>query len=94
MVKVIETSISVDDDNNIFDHQSRVVEVESWSSYLEEYQRCESVYREDAIGTLMSGVSLPKKCKISKFECDATHAMCHLISKDGWQSKKLMYLIR
>jgi len=33
MIKVIETNLSLDSYDNIVDHQSRVIEVESWERF-------------------------------------------------------------
>lgn len=46
MIQVIETNLSIDKDNIIIDHQSRIVEVEDWDTYckaFEEYNG-EAVY--------------------------------------------------
>ena len=46
MIQVIETNLSIDKDNIIRDHQSRIVEVEDWDTYckaFEEYNG-EAVY--------------------------------------------------
>ena len=46
MIQVIETNLSIDKDDTIRDHQSRIVEVEDWDTYckaFEEYNG-EAVY--------------------------------------------------
>lgn len=34
MVEVIETNLFADNDNKIYDHQSRIIEVEDWGYIL------------------------------------------------------------
>lgn len=38
MVEVIETNIFVDNDNRIYDHQSRIIEVEDWDTYCNAFE--------------------------------------------------------
>ena len=45
MNRIIETNISIDDKVQIADHQSRIIQVESWESYLEEIKSGETKYR-------------------------------------------------
>ena len=39
MVEVIETNLFVDNDNRIYDHQSRIVEVEDWDTYCNAFEK-------------------------------------------------------
>lgn len=71
MVKVIETNVILKN-GVVTDHQSRVVEVESWESYVEEMRSCKSVYREDFYGRL-NGESLFKNTRIENFKADDFH---------------------
>ena len=38
MIQVIETNLSIDKDNIIRDHQSRIVEVEDWDTYCKAFE--------------------------------------------------------
>lgn len=38
MVEVIETNIFVDNNNRIYDHQSRIIEVEDWDTYCNAFE--------------------------------------------------------
>ena len=38
MVKIIETNLSVDGENNIKDHQARWVLIDDWRDYCKKYQ--------------------------------------------------------
>lgn len=46
MIQVIETNLSIDEDDTIRDHQSRVVEVEDWDTYCKAFKEYsgEAVY--------------------------------------------------
>lgn len=92
MVKVIETNLSLKQGCDVKDHQSRVIEVESWDTYLEEIKVGECVTRMSCLGD-MYGCSIPKKCRVFNFVYDDTHASCEVILWDGTITKKLMYRI-
>lgn len=38
MVKIIETNLSVDGENNIKDHQARWILINDWKDYCKKYQ--------------------------------------------------------
>lgn len=46
MIQVIETNLSIDKDDAIRDHQSRIVEVEDWNTYCKAFKEYngEAVY--------------------------------------------------
>lgn len=46
MIQVIETNLSIDEDDAIRDHQSRVVEVEDWDTFCKAFKEYsgEAVY--------------------------------------------------
>lgn len=92
MVKIIETNISVDDNANPGDAQSRVIEVSSWEDYVNEIREGKCVNRNSVIGNLM-GVSLPKKCKIN-FIVENERSMVYIISLwDNSEIWKTAYLV-
>ena len=39
VIQVIETNLSIDNDNIIRDHQSRIVEVEDWDTYCKAFEK-------------------------------------------------------
>lgn len=39
MIQVIETNLSIDKDDTIRDHQSRIVEVEDWDTYCKAFEK-------------------------------------------------------
>ncbi|MGG0667805.1 hypothetical protein ABE073_04665 [Lederbergia citrisecunda] len=94
MVKVIETNLSLNsnDERAILDHQGRVIEVESWESYVEELFSGETVYRKALFGDKMEGYSLPVDAIIDDFKSDEYHLSYHATTSDR-KYKCLAYLI-
>jgi hypothetical protein len=92
MIKVIETNLSLDYENNIHDHQSRVIEVNSWEDFVEEIKEANSIIRNSIIGSL-HGTTLPRESKVENLSYDDRHLMCDVINRFGMKSKKLVYKI-
>lgn len=90
MIKIIETNLSIDDNNIIQDHQSRVVEVNDWYNYVEEIRNNKSVNRIDILGSLHGG-TLPDTATIENFTYDEFHLTCDFTNNFGIKSKKLAY---
>lgn len=90
MELVIETNLLLDDCDNVLDHQSRVVEVESWESYAEEIKRGDSVERCSFLGH-MDGRSLIGK--VLEVDFDDHHGSCITTHKNGRKTKKLFYRV-
>lgn len=92
IVKIIETNLSLDNINNIMDHQSRIIEVNSWEDYCKVFQE----YRGDSVEfkslTLMKGDTLQKNCSITNFVYDKFHLSCDIL-KGKIRTKKLAYLV-
>lgn len=95
MIKIIETNLSLNpnDGTTILDHQARVIEVESWKSYVEEILEGNSLYRKALFGVYMEGYSLPVGATIEDFKSDEHH-LSYTIVSDTWISKKMAYLIQ
>lgn len=92
MIQVIETNLSIDKDNIIRDHQSRIVEVEDWDTYckaFEEYNG-EPVYFKSKT---MPGNSIFSNCIITDLICDDIHLSCIVLRPSGFITKKLAYRI-
>ena len=92
MIKVIETNLSMSTDDYIFDHQSRVIEVESWEEIIEEVRNGITKIRKSYLGNL-SGCSVPKQAVVKNFTFDNNHLMCDIINYAGQKTKKLIYKI-
>lgn len=92
MVRVIETNLSVNDDDKIIDHQSRVIEVETWESYIDEILEAKTVIRQSLYGNL-HGNTIPRGAKIRNMVYDDFHLRCDIYSATGMKTKKLAYLV-
>ena len=89
--KIIETNISMKD-GQVYDHQSRVVEADSWDEYIEMYEEYDGlpIDRFKAISEMI-GNSIPKDIEILNLKYDEKHLTCDFKHKDGWIEKKLVY---
>ena len=89
--KIIETNISMKD-GQVYDHQSRVVEADSWDEYIEMYEEYDGspIDRFKAISEMI-GNSIPKDVEILNLKYDKKHLTCDFKHKDGWIEKKLAY---
>jgi hypothetical protein len=92
MIKVIETNLSVNLINTIKDHQSRVIEVESWDNYVEEFKTGSTIVRNSVLGSL-HGATIPREAKIENLTYDDFHLMCDVINYLGVKSIKLAYKV-
>ncbi len=92
MDKIIETHLSTSISGE-FDHQSRVIEVESWEDYIEDIKNKKSVEYQDLLGS-MSGRTLPiRDFEIRSLRFDEYHASCTIINFKGQITEKVMYRI-
>ena len=89
--KIIETNISMKD-GQVYDHQSRVVEADSWDEYIEMYEEYDGLPIDSfkAISEMI-GNSIPKDVEILNLKYDEKHLTCDFKHKDGWIEKKLAY---
>ena len=96
-IRVIETNLSMKD-GIIIDHQSRIVVVESWDTYVNYYLEH---YNEDIIGCALQkefkcisnliGNTLPRLARIENLEFDDYHLSCEYLNPVGMSTKKLAY---
>jgi hypothetical protein len=93
MALVIETNISLDENNNFIDHQSRVVEVDSWDDLVQEVINKKPVIRKAYLG-IMYGVIIPRNCTIENLVYNDYHLSCDITTYNGFKSKKLLYLVK
>ena len=89
--KIIETNISMKD-GQVYDHQSRVVEADSWDEYTRMYEEYDGspIDRFKAISEMI-GNSIPKDVEILNLKYDEKHLTCDFKHKDGCIEKKLAY---
>jgi hypothetical protein len=90
MIKVIETNLSVDGENTIKDHQSRVIGIDSWDKYIQEIKDAKAVYRSSIIGSL-HGNTIQSDSKVKNLIYDEFHLSCDVYNRFGIMSKKLAY---
>ena len=91
MVKIIETNLTIDKDI-IKDHQSRVIEVESWESFVDEVKNAKFIMRTSIIGCAY-GNSVPRSSKVENFISDENHFSCDIYNYAKLKTRKLAYLI-
>lgn len=91
MIKVIETNLSLNKTETIKDHQSRVVEVNSWEDYCKAFEEYDGKPVEFKSITNMTGNSIPREMAVLNLEYDDFHLSCDVW--DGlYMTKKLAYL--
>ena len=92
MVKVIETNISIDDNGEYRDHQSRIIEVTSWQDMIEEVSQNKAVARNSYYGG-MSGCTIPRMAKVENLIYDDNHLWCDITTYNGLKTRKFLYLV-
>lgn len=92
MIQVIETNLSIDKNDAIRDHQSRIVEVEDWDTYCKAFEKynVEAVYFKSKT---MPGNSILSNCIITDLIYDDIHLSCMVLHPSGFITKKLAYRI-
>ena len=94
MVRIIESNLSLDDDKNLKDHQSRIVLANCWEDYINAFinyngQRVEKFKSE----TFLSGCSIGQQCKIENLKYDKFHLSCEIIKWNNTKDTRIAYLI-
>lgn len=92
--KIIETNISTDSTGQICDHQSRLIIVDSWESYIQEIKEGKSVSRSAVFGG-MHGVTLPERATVLNLKYDDYHLTCDVFLSHNpfYHDKKMAYRI-
>jgi hypothetical protein len=90
-LKVIETNIFYNNDI-VADHQSRLIEVDSWDEYISLYNNYNGEPTGEYKGNLM-GYTLPKNAHIDSLTYDKFHLRCNLILWNNQLALKTAYLI-
>lgn len=92
-MRVIETNLSMKDEV-IKDHQSRIIEVNSWEDYCKAFSTYDGDYIDKfkALTPLM-GCSIPKNAQIKNLKYDDFHLSCEVVLYNGLIDTKLAYLI-
>lgn len=86
MVKIIETNLFVRSDNTIRDHQSRIIQANSWDEYISYYEKNKESDREHSPFqslTSLIGDTLPRYGDIIIFDYDGLHSYCEVVNPYG-----------
>lgn len=96
MVKIIETNISINPKKNIIkDHQSRIIETESWDEYVDYYKQNLKPNRKHSkfkFFTSLKGDSLPRYGEVKNLKYDSFHLICNHINYMKQLTIRLAYL--
>lgn len=95
MIKIIETNISLDKDNIMKDHQSRVIEAKSWDEYVNYYEQNIEMNRTESRFKSLTGLvgsSLPKYGEITELKYDDFHLSCY-VTGSNCETLKLAYRV-
>lgn len=91
-VKIIETNLSISNSGAIKDHQSRIIEVNSWKDYCKAFDEYDGNAIDFKSLTSIIGNSIPKEVKLYYLQYDDFHLSCN-IWNGIYKTKKLAYLI-
>lgn len=91
MVKIIETNLSVDGENNIKDHQARWVLIDDWRDYCKKYQNYSGRRVYYGVASSMPGVDIPADAKITNLQFDEYHLSCDIYHLDHFVTKRFAY---
>lgn len=93
MVKIIETNLSVDGENNIKDHQARWVLIDDWRDYCKKYQNYSGRRVYYGVASSMPGVDIPADAKITNLQFDEYHLSYDIHHRDHFVTKRFAYNI-
>lgn len=91
MVKIIETNLSVDGENNIKDHQARWILINDWKDYCKKYQNYSGRRVYYSIASSMPGVDIPADAEITNLQFDEYHLSCDIQHRNHFITKRLTY---
>lgn len=101
-MKIVETNI-IHSGLEIEDHQSRVLEIESWDKYCDLYRwyEGEAVHQTDVstgrkytnVFNNLVGCILPKNATITDLKIDEVHLTCNMTLFNGNMYYKLAYVV-
>lgn len=77
----------------IKDHQSRIIEANSWNDYTKAFENYDGRAVEFKSLTTMIGNTLPREENMYNLEYDEFHLSC-IVSNGMFSTKKLAYLIQ
>ena len=92
MIEIIETNLLTDGENNIYDHQARIVKVEDWNTYCKAFKE----YNGERVhfkSITMPGDTIPADCEVYKLAYDNYHLSCKIVQSHEFKIIKLVYNI-
>lgn len=92
-VKIIETNLIITTDSKISDHQSRIIEANSWDEYVGAFENYDGKSVEFKSLTSMIGNSINRELELHNLKYDDFHLSCDFSSK-AFETKKLAYLVK
>ncbi len=92
MVKIIENNLIINDLGEIYDHQSRIIEADSWEEYCEAFDRYDCNEVEFKSLTNLFGYSISREVKVNSLKYDDFHLSCNIYNS-RIKTKHLAYLI-
>lgn len=95
MAKIIETNLIFDDNNNLRDFQSRMIEVDSWEYVIDLFESDDSddkIFYADYSYNMM-GVLRPKGSKIENMKYTERKLMCDVIRSSSFGVSKTKKII-
>lgn len=93
MVKIIETNLSVDGENNIKDHQAKLELINDWKDYCKKYQNYSGRRVYCSVASSMPGADIPADAKITNLQFDECHLSCDITNRNHFTTKRFVYNI-
>lgn len=90
MIHIIETNLSLNNENIIQDHQSRLIKYPSWEDYINLIQS----RKYESVNGTMYGCILPRNVKVSNFIYDDFHLSCDVINALNMKTVKFAYVVQ
>ena len=93
MVKIIETNLLVDGENNIKDHQARWVLINDWEDYWKKYRFYNGKRVYCGIASSIPGPDIPANVEITNLQFDECHLSCDVLHQGHSITKHFVYNI-
>jgi hypothetical protein len=98
MIKIIETNLSIHNETGeVMDHQSRIIEAESWDKYVDYYFNYIDGFtemKEFKCLTSLQGRTLPLNAEIKDFKYDEIHLSCNVIKHIDYHDEYLSIITK
>lgn len=91
MVKIIETNILSDEENNIHDHQSRIIKCISWNEYVNVFKTLDDKIVYKNVDCMVGNILPSNVIDILYLKYDNFHLSCKIVQE---YEGKIMYTIK